>query len=197
MFTLLKSLVYKLILKSLGVKIGRKFICKKFPQLRILGNYSNIVIGNGVQILGCIDLRNRGSGSIIIQDDVKIEELCRFVTAKTGEIKICNNSIITRGTIINGGGNVKIGKNCIIGPYNIINANDHSVKNRNKIINREFIHGDVEIEEDCWTGAFVSIIHNTKIKIGSVVGAYSFVNKNTDPYSINVGVPSKKIRERD
>jgi acetyltransferase-like isoleucine patch superfamily enzyme len=196
MIVFVKSFFFKLILKFLGVKIGKKFICKNFPDLRVLGKYSNIIIEDNVQILGKIDLRNRGLGSIHFCNNVKIEEFCRFVTANSGLIQICDNSIITRGTIINGGGNVIIKANCIIGPYNIINANDHKIDNKNKIINREFVHGDVVIEEDCWTGAFVSVIHDTKIRKGSVIGAYSFVNKDTEEYSINFGVPSRKIKNR-
>lgn len=192
----IKSFFFKIILQFLGVKIGKKFICRYFPDLRVLGKYSNICFGNNVRILGKIDLRNRGLGSIEFCDNVKIEEQCRFVTASSGYIMICDNTIITRGTIMNGGGNIKIERNCIIGPYNLINANDHYIKNKNRVIDRQFIHGDVLIEEDCWTGAFVSIMHSTKIKKGSVIGAYSFVNKDTDEYSVNVGVPAKKIKSR-
>ena len=34
------------------------------------------------------------------------------------------------------------------------------------------------------------------VRQGSVVGANAVVTKNTEPYSINVGVPAKKITER-
>jgi acetyltransferase-like isoleucine patch superfamily enzyme len=34
------------------------------------------------------------------------------------------------------------------------------------------------------------------IKKGSIIGANAVVTKDTDLYSINVGVPSKKISER-
>jgi len=193
---LVKSWIIKTILQLRGVKIGKNFTCKYFPDLRIRGKYSNILIADNVQILGKIDLRNRGNGKIVIKDNVKIEEWVRIVTGDENSITIDENSIITRGTIINGGGKVYIGKNCIFGPYNLINANDHRILKNDKIIDRKFIYGDIIIKDDCWTGAFVSIILNVVVNKGSVIAAYSFVNKDTDEFSVNYGIPSKKMRDR-
>lgn len=196
-FLKIKSFVIKKILQLKGIKVGKNFICKEFPDLRVEGENSNIVIGDNVKILGKIDLRNRGQGKIIINNNVKIEEWVRIVTGSDNSITIDENTIVTRGNIINGGGTVFIGKNCIIGPYNIINANDHRIFIKDKIIDRKFIYGDVIIEDNCWTGAFTSIAKNVIIKEGSVIGAHSFVNKNTEKLSVNFGVPSKMFKYRD
>ena len=48
----------------------------------------------------------------------------------------------------------------IIGPYNVINANDHKIDLNLKIIDREFIYGNIVVDKGCWTGAFVSIKKN-------------------------------------
>ena len=56
--------------------------------------------------------------------------------------------------------------------------------------------GNVIIEDDCWFGAYVVINKGSFIKKGSVVGALSLITKSTDEYSINVGIPTKKIGER-
>ena len=58
---------------------------------------------------------------------------------------------------MNGGGNIYIGEDSIIGPYNVINANDHKIDLNLKIIDREFIYGNIVVDKGCWTGAFVSI----------------------------------------
>ena len=100
------------------------------------------------------------------------------------------------GAIINGGGNVIIGQNCILGPRIIINANEHVFKKDKPINEQGFIHKDVIIEDDCWFGAYVVINKGSFIKKGSVVGALSLITKSTDEYSINVGIPTKKIGER-
>ena len=118
----IKSLFLILILKLIGIKINISSYIKNFPYLKINGKAENIFIGKNVQILGKIDLRNRENGKITIQDNVSIEGECRFVAAREGEIVIGENTIITKGAIINGGGNIYIGSNCILGPYNVINA---------------------------------------------------------------------------
>ena len=51
-------------------------------------------------------------------------------------------------------------------------------------------------EEDVWIGADARILSGVKIARGSVVGASSLVLEDTEPYSINVGIPSKKINTR-
>tara|TARA_B110000003_G_scaffold259727_1_gene279964 strand:- start:18 stop:635 length:618 start_codon:yes stop_codon:yes gene_type:complete len=184
------SKIIILILKFKGIKIGKGVFIKKPPDLKINGKISNIIIGDNVEILGKIDIRNRENGKIIFQDGVIIEGDCRFVAAMKGIIEVKKNTIITKGAIMNGGGNIFIGENSIIGPYNIFNANDHKIDKNIQIITKEFIYGDIIIESNCWTGAHVSIKKDVTLGKGSVIGAHSFVTKNTNPYSINYGIPS-------
>jgi len=193
----IKNLFIIFFLKFYSIKKKKKVFIKKFPDLKINGNPKNILIGEGVKILGKIDLRNRENGKIIIKNNVTIEGDCRFVSAKNGIIEIGENTIITKGAIMNGGGSIIIEMNCIIGPYNIINANDHKIGLKNLIRDKEFIYGDVIIRENCWTGAFTSIKKDVEIAKNSVIGAHSFVTKNTLENSINYGVPSKFIRYRE
>jgi acetyltransferase-like isoleucine patch superfamily enzyme len=54
----------------------------------------------------------------------------------------------------------------------------------------------VSIEDDVWIGANVIILPGVTIAEGSIVGAGSVVTKSTEPYSINVGNPSKLIKYR-
>jgi len=192
-----KSLIIVFYLKLIGVKVDFTFFCKNFPYLNINGETKNIEIKKNVKFLGTVDLRNREDGKIIFNNNVKIEGDTRFVSAREGTIEIKDNSIVAKGTIINGGGNVIIGKNCIIGPYNVINANDHKIDKKLKIIDRKFLLGDVIIEEDSWTAAFVSIKKNVTISEGSIIGAHSFVASNTLKNSINYGIPARHIKYRD
>ena len=128
---------------------------------------------------------------------MSIEGGCRFVAAKEGVIKIGKNTIVTNGAIMNGGGNILIGSDCIFGPYNIINANDHKIGSNDFIRDKEFVYGDIEIGNNVWTGAFISITKNVKIENNSIIGAHSLVTKNTKENSINYGVPAKFIKFRE
>ena len=51
----------------------------------------------------------------------------------------------------------------------------------------------VEIGNDVWIGDNVTILGNVKIGDGAVIGANSLITKDIEPYSINVGSPTKII----
>jgi acetyltransferase-like isoleucine patch superfamily enzyme len=53
--------------------------------------------------------------------------------------------------------------------------------------------GHVEIGDCCFIGTNSVVLPNVRIGEGSVVGALSLVNKDIEPWSINVGIPCKKI----
>ena len=179
----------------IGVKVDNDAKFAKLPLLNIKGRAENIIIGKAI-ILGEIDLRNRENGKIILEDDCKIEGNCRFVSARNGTIKIGKGSTITTGAIINGGADVNIGQNCIFGSRVIINANDHIFKKNILIKEQGFIHKDIIIGDDCWFGANVAVNKGVKISSGSVIGTFSLVTKDTEPNSINFGIPTKKVGDR-
>jgi acetyltransferase-like isoleucine patch superfamily enzyme len=56
--------------------------------------------------------------------------------------------------------------------------------------------GGIIIEEEVWLGAGVTVLDGAVIKRGAVIGAMSLVNGVVEEYSINAGVPCKKIGER-
>jgi len=54
----------------------------------------------------------------------------------------------------------------------------------------------VEIENDVWIGANVTIMDGVKIGNGAVIGANSLVTKNIPPYAVAMGTPVKIINYR-
>lgn len=54
----------------------------------------------------------------------------------------------------------------------------------------------VEIGSDVWIGDNVSIMSGVTIGDGAIIGANTLVIKDIDPFSINVGIPAKKIKTR-
>ena len=190
------SFFIKIIFKCYGIKVGKKFYIEGIPKLKIHGKRGNILIGNNVNIMGNIDLRNRENGKIIIKDNVTIDENVRFVASNEGIIEIGDNSFIGPNTIINGGGNVIIGKKTVFAKNISINANDHNYAKSAYIRDQGYSMADVTIEDDVWLGANVCVNKGAIISQGSVVGANAVVTKNTESFSINVGIPAKKIKER-
>ncbi|MBC7864465.1 MAG: hypothetical protein IAF38_15935, partial [Bacteroidia bacterium] len=52
------------------------------------------------------------------------------------------------------------------------------------------------VESDVYIGVNCTIMPNITIGEGAVIGGGSFVNKDIEPWSINVGSPAKKIGVR-
>jgi len=56
--------------------------------------------------------------------------------------------------------------------------------------------GPINIGHDVWIGARAVILSGVTIGNGAVIGAGAVVSRDIEPYSINVGVPTKKVRSR-
>ena len=56
--------------------------------------------------------------------------------------------------------------------------------------------GEVIIRKHSIIGAGCIIMPNLTIGEGTAIGAMSFVNHSTDPWSMYVGIPAKKIKDR-
>lgn len=58
------------------------------------------------------------------------------------------------------------------------------------------LFGKLIIENDAYVGVNCTVMPDITIGEGAVIGGGSFVNKDIEPWSINVGSPTKKIGER-
>lgn len=57
-------------------------------------------------------------------------------------------------------------------------------------------NGDIIVEDDVWIGMGAVILSGAKIRTGSVIGAYSVVSGEIEPYSIVVGNPGRTVKKR-
>jgi acetyltransferase-like isoleucine patch superfamily enzyme len=117
--------------------------------------------------------------------------------ADSGEISIGDNNSYNSNVFIGAsGGVIIIGNNVLIGPNSVLRASDHRYSRAELIKNQGHVCGKIIIEDDVWLGANVVVLKDVIIRKGSIIGAGSVVTKSTEEYSINVGVPAKKISER-
>ena len=78
-----------------------------------------------------------------------------------------------------------------------ISSGIHSIAGKNpEIYRRPIVPKKIIIERDVWIGAGAVILPGVTLKMGSVIGANSVVNRDTTPYSINVGAPIREIGVR-
>lgn len=78
-------------------------------------------------------------------------------------------------------------------PFNIINDDFPNAIN---ITGHPASKGDVVIGNDVWIGYGATILSGITIGDGAVIGAYTLVSKNVEPYTIVVGNPMVVVRKR-
>jgi galactoside O-acetyltransferase len=165
--SILRRLLYKAILKSLGKKlsteIGFRLTCSK-----------NIVIGNNASFM-----RN-----------------CSLNSCE-GKINIGNNISVNQNVDINAsaGGFIKIGNDVLIGNNVVIRAANHIYNHNKKKINQSGHKGGrIIIGNNVWIGANCVILNNVTLEDGSVIGAGTVVKKNV--YSNEMAISSKQINKK-
>lgn len=95
--------------------------------------------------------------------------------------------------------NVMIGpRSTIIGGSNIFGISGVS----NRMIEHQFAHlniksqidGTIIIDKDVWCGANITILKNSIIGYGAIIGAGSLVYGEIAPFTVNVGSPARPIK---
>ena len=91
-----------------------------------------------------------------------------YLVADGGSIKIGDHCFFNTGASVSSVEQVKIGNGCKFGNNLVIVDHDHNFKNEGE---EEFIHSKVEIGDNVWVGANVTILRGTKIGSNAVIGA--------------------------
>lgn len=159
-------------------------------------------------------LKKIGEGTIIYDyakvvkpEVIEIGNNCKiddFVFIYGGEgIIIGDFTHIGSFTSIIGGGSITMGKYVGVsqGVRFVTGTNDYKRKGHLTaavpIEEQAFYHGHIEIEDEVLIGTNAVIMPNVTIGEGAVIGAQTFVNKDIEPWSINIGSPSRKINVRE
>lgn len=115
-------------------------------------------------------------------------------TGGSGDVIIGERSYINSGVVIYSGNGVRIGNNVLIAANCTLAPVNHEYRRRGTlIIEQRFMpsKGGILIEDDVWIGANCVVADGAVIGRGAVIGACSLVRGVVEPYSINVGVPTR------
>lgn len=134
-------------------------------------------------------LFKRVDGFLFTQPNVQFVHMNRICLGK--------NVGINSGCYINGLGEVEMGDFVLIGSNVTISSGMHPIDGRTpSIFERPSIPKKITIGEGVWIGAGAVIMPGVTLAKGTVVGANSVVTKDTTEFSVVVGVPARKIKER-
>jgi|TARA_B100001094_G_C18176328_1_gene798089 acetyltransferase-like isoleucine patch superfamily enzyme len=194
----LNSFIFKYLLRFKKTKIGKNFYSEGRIKISTPNNiYNNLIIGDNVLIMGDVEFLLRGNGKIFIGNNVKIDNHVRLLAANDAKLEIKSNTNIGKATVINSGADITIGENVLISGNCYIQSSSHSFKKDNLIKSQKHEHEKIEIENDVWLGAGSIVLKGIKVAKGTVLGANSLLNIDTDENSIFAGSPAKKISSRN
>lgn len=140
-----------------------------------------------------------GIEKISIGNNVRIDDFCIC----SGRITIGNNVHIAAYTALYGGDDGIIiddfaNLSSRIGVYSV--SDDYSGETMtNPTIPDKYKNVEsapVFIGKHVIIGSNAVILPGVSISEGSAFGSFSFINRDSEPWSINVGIPFKKIKER-
>ncbi|MEH1823553.1 MAG: acyltransferase [Nostoc sp.] len=160
---------------------------------------SCIEIGSGVYIFKGVrmDARGHKNNRIHLGNRVAIERNVDIGSLEDTCIQIDEDTFIAPNVCIEGPGNVKIGKHCLIAAHSGIYANNHNFADPIEPIKYQGVtRKGIVIEDDCWLGHGVTVLDGVTIGKGSVIGAGAVVNRDIPPFSVAVGIPARVIKNR-
>ena len=154
------------------------------------------MIYKGLSVNGIF--RKRHDTQIIISDNGKMNlgrnvlfQRNVSISSIGGELIIGDNVSFNRNCILISRNKIVIGDNVIFGPGVTVYDHDHVFSEKG--ILPGYNHGAVIIDKDCWIAANVTILRNTHIGQGSVVGAGAVVKGEIPPHSLVTNDRTLKI----
>lgn len=185
--TILRARVYRGVLGSVGSScLIEKNVRFCVPHKIFLGD--RVFIGENTYF----DVNNIES-KIKLENDVHIGQNCIICICEREEEPAIDKIYIHKNTAINAYsfllscGGIDIGKYSMLG-FDIALLGAH--------LNSSAETGRIEIGEDVWLGAHVTVLPGVTIGEGSVIGAGAVVMGDIPPYSVATGFPAKVIKKR-
>ena len=135
-------------------------------------------------------LKLRGAN---IGKNVRIRPFVTFSGCKN--IKIADNVYIGEYTIISATNSyISIGENSLIGPRSFLVGRSHVISEDTNFINSGYTSAPINIMDNVWLGANVTIVNGVTLNSKCVVGAGSVVLREVPKGSSVAGVPAKIIK---
>ncbi len=189
----LRGIAYRLIIKLEGMPAIEAGVRIAYA--------SNVRLGRGVYLDQGVYLHALPAGIAIGENTVLMHHtmlhVFNFRNLPHAGITIGKNCFIGEFNVFRGQGGVSIGNDVYTGPMVQFVAVNHVFTNAKTPIREQGITAQgIVVEDDVWIGAGATVVDGVTIGRGSIIGAGAVVTTNMPPYSIAVGVPARRIKDR-
>lgn len=168
---------------------------KYFGKRTKLDISGQVRIGKNVYIGDDVTLIVENGASLVIGDNSFIGESC-YIKCFGGKVEIGCDVSINSKSFLNGCGGLKIGDNTRIGTQSIMIASNHKFDDPDILFKDAITKEGIEIGQNVWFGARVTVLDGVHISDDLVVGACSLVSKNITEAGVYVGTPAKKLQQK-
>lgn len=118
--------------------------------------------------------------------------------SRVSENTVLGNNVNFNCLVVRGGGRVEIGDNFHSGPDCLILTRNHNYDNGSAIpYDETYNYSDVEIGDNVWFGARVTVLPGVKIEEGAIIQAGSTVTSDIPQGAIAGGHPARIFDRRD
>jgi acetyltransferase-like isoleucine patch superfamily enzyme len=145
-----------------------------------------------------LDAKGENNEGIRIGDNVYIGRNT-ILSCKEGSIYLDDYCNLSANCSLLSETEIKLGKYCFLaGNCYLVAGGNHSFEDVTTPImfQPSYSKGGIQVGDDIWMGAGTIVMDGVSIGRGCVLGAGSVVTRSLEEYSVAVGVPAHKIKDR-
>lgn len=189
----LRKIFYRFILKKVGrgVAFGRN-ITIRHPHKISIGDHSFI------DDYAVLDAKGEENEGIIVGENVIVGRNT-ILSCKGGSIHLKDYANISANCSLLSETTITVGKySFLAGHCYLVAGGSHSFSRTDIPImfQPSLTKGGIAIGDDCWLGASVTVLDGVTLGKGCVIGAGAVVRDSFPDYSVAVGNPARKIKDR-
>lgn len=114
-----------------------------------------------------------------------------------GSLRIGDKAVFGQNNVVNAYLDIEFGTSTLVADWTYICDFDHRMDDINvPIKDQGIVKGPVRIGPDTWIATKVTILRNTVIGRGCVLGSHAVVKGEIPDYSIAVGAPARVVKNR-
>lgn len=145
-----------------------------------------------------LDAKGEANAGLTLGDKVYIGRNT-ILSCKEGDIAVGDHSNISANCSLLSETEIRLGRYCFLaGNCYVVAGGNHSFDDITTPImfQPSLSRGGIRIADDVWLAAGVIVLDGVTIGRGCVVGAGAVVTESLPEYSVAVGVPARKVRDR-